>query len=417
MRISLAIVSVAALTFAGCTLKDVDAPPLAGPSTFATQITLRAEPDQLPQNGTAQSRIQITALGPDGQSRAVTMRAQIYVDGVPQDYGILDNKRPTTPATITYTAPPASTVGGQSQTIQIAVTPEGNDFGAEATRFINLLLLPVGVILPTNPSLIAQFTVTPASPQAFSSVVFDAATTTNGGVPCLNNCAYSWVFGDGNAGAGMTTTHLYRTPGTVVVTLTVTDSRGAQATSTRSITVTPSTPPTATFTVSPSNPGTNQAIFFNASGSRPAAGRTIVSYDWDFGKGTTGSGVTVTKSYETPGTYTVTLRVTDDAQAIATATQTLVVGSPSSNPTASLTSSPTAPTTATTVFFDASGSRPASSPIVEYRFVWGDNSPDTVGTSTNASHQFTTPGTYVVRLIVTDSEGRTGTITVNVTVT
>ena len=37
-----------------------------------------------------------------------------------------------------------------------------------------------------------------------------------------------------------------------------------------------------------------------------------MSYDWDFGTGRTGSGITVTKQYGTPATYIVTLVVTDD---------------------------------------------------------------------------------------------------------
>ena len=39
----------------------------------------------------------------------------------------------------------------------------------------------------------------------------------------------------------------------------------------------------------------------------------MVSYDWNFGSGRTGSGETVRKAYSAPGTYTVTLTVTDDA--------------------------------------------------------------------------------------------------------
>ena len=42
-------------------------------------------------------------------------------------------------------------------------------------------------------------------------------------------------------------------------------------------------------------PGLGQTVFFTAEASRAAAGRQIVSYQWNFGSGRTGSGVTITK--------------------------------------------------------------------------------------------------------------------------
>ena len=53
---------------AGCTVKDVDQPALAGPSTFANSITMVADRDTLTQNGVDFTDIRITALGPDGQA-------------------------------------------------------------------------------------------------------------------------------------------------------------------------------------------------------------------------------------------------------------------------------------------------------------------------------------------------------------
>ena len=64
---------------------------------------------------------------------------------------------------------------------------------------------------------------------------------------------------------------------------------------------------------------------FRGAGSSDPDG-TIVSWVWDFGDGTFGSGETVTNSYGANGTYTVTLTVTDDGGLSDTAVKTVKVG-------------------------------------------------------------------------------------------
>ena len=73
----------------------------------------------------------------------------------------------------------------------------------------------------------------------------------------------------------------------------------------------PNQPPIANFTYSPEEPVANQSVTFDASSSYDPDGN-ITAYEWDFGDGSTGSGVTVNHSYSQPGTYTVTLTVTDN---------------------------------------------------------------------------------------------------------
>ena len=55
----------------------------------------------------------------------------------------------------------------------------------------------------------------------------------------------------------------------------------------------------------------NETIVFDASGSYDLDG-FIVSFDWDFGDGETGSGRNVIHSYKQPGNYIVTLLLTDN---------------------------------------------------------------------------------------------------------
>ena len=76
-------------------------------------------------------------------------------------------------------------------------------------------------------------------------------------------------------------------------------------------------PPTASFSYSPVSPAVTEEITFDASESYDADGG-IVSYEWNFGDGTTSSGKVVTHTYSTAGNYTVTLTVIDDDGALST---------------------------------------------------------------------------------------------------
>jgi hypothetical protein len=64
-------------------------------------------------------------------------------------------------------------------------------------------------------------------------------------------------------------------------------------------------------------------VTLDASDSTDSIG--IVSYEWDFGDGTTGTGKTVNHIYEKPGTYKVTLTVKDAAGNYATDSITITV--------------------------------------------------------------------------------------------
>lgn len=75
----------------------------------------------------------------------------------------------------------------------------------------------------------------------------------------------------------------------------------------------------------------NTAVQFDGSGSTDADG-TIVSYDWDFGDGTFGIGVSPSHIYTVAGTYTVSLTVTDNSGNTNTATTTAIIGTDTQPP-------------------------------------------------------------------------------------
>jgi chitodextrinase len=87
--------------------------------------------------------------------------------------------------------------------------------------------------------------------------------------------------------------------------------------------------PIALFVVPPTVIS-NESVVFDASGSVDPDGM-IVSYVWDFGDGTQGTGKTPTHVYQAPGQYTVTLTVTDDTGLTSTMTRIVTVSAQAPN--------------------------------------------------------------------------------------
>lgn len=418
-RLRMAAVGVAlAVAVSGCKLKNQEPPPLAGPSELALSLAVTAVPDVLTQDGASQAQIQVQARDANGQPlRNVPLRAEIQILGVVQDFGSLSARTIVTgndgQASFVYTAPLAAVPAVDTNTVvTIAVTPIGNDFGNALPRYVQIRLVPPGIILPPNGTPVPAFTFSPASPTLNQAVNFDASTSKD---PDGTIVSYSWNFGDGSTGSGMTTQHRFSQTGSFSVVLTVTDDRGLSASTTPfAIIVGPGTAPTASFTFSPSAPARNQAVFFNGTASRAAPGHSIVSYTWQFGDGGAAGGITASHVYALVGSYNVTLTVRDDQGLTDTSTQTLAVTeSGPSAIVASFTFSPLSPAASTLIFFDASASLSAAG-ITSYEWDFGDGAQ---ASGVTTSHAYTVAATYIVRLTVRDSIGRVATTTQNITVT
>ena len=239
----------------------------------------------------------------------------------------------------------------------------------------------------STPPPTASFVFSPQSPATAQSVSFNAhAVYAAAGHSIVS---YAWNFGDGGTATGVTTTHPFANAGTFSVVLVVTDDLRQTGTTTRSVTVTstsPPPPPTASFVFSPTAPVTNQIVSFNATQSSAAAGHTITSYAWNFGDGSTGTGVTPTHPYATAGSFSVVLVVTDDLGKTGTTTNTVTVSL--GPPTASFVFSPTSPGTNQDVFFNASASTAAPGrSIAGYAWAFGDGT--SPGTGVTPTHAYT----------------------------
>jgi alpha-N-arabinofuranosidase len=86
-------------------------------------------------------------------------------------------------------------------------------------------------------------------------------------------------------------------------------------------------PPTALINPSSLRGPAPLAVTFDGSGSAAAAGADIISYQWDLDDGNKAAGMIASHTYTKPGTYTVTLSVTDSAGLSGTASVTIKVTS------------------------------------------------------------------------------------------
>lgn len=312
------LLAIAAMSLGSCTVKKTELPPLAGPSETGLSLATSVTPDILDQDGLSQAVIEVVTRGPDARPMPnVPLRVETRVGGVIVDFGRLSNKTPVTGsdgvARVTYTAPPAPVEAVDSGTVvTLVITPVGSDYHGGFVRYLELRLVPRGVILPPNGAPVPTFILTPTPVTTRTPVTFDASGTRDEGQQCGSRCAYAWDFGDGTSATGMVVVHEFERPGTFVVRLTVTDFRGQSVITSQSVAVEATAAPEADFIFSPAAPRAGQDIFFNAQASKAAPGHTLVAYDWDFGSGRFGEGVTIAKRYETPGTYNVTLKVHDD---------------------------------------------------------------------------------------------------------
>jgi PKD repeat protein len=197
---------------------------------------------------------------------------------------------------------------------RLTVTDNNGLSGQSATQAI---VVGAGVA-PT-----AEFVFSPTSPAAGQSVFFNGATSTAGAGHQI--VQYDWDFGTGSKRSGVTVSKTYDTPGTFNVVLTVTDEAGQTGQRTRDVIVGNAAVPVASFTFSPTDPAVGTSVNFNGSGSTAPSGSRITSYTWDFGDGSTGTGVRPSHPYGAAHTYTVRLTVRDSEGRTATATQLVPV--------------------------------------------------------------------------------------------
>ncbi len=221
----------------------------------------------------------------------------------------------------------------------------------------------------------AQFSMTPAQGSAPLSVALDASASTG-----LNMASYAWRSSDGQQARGQQAILTLTQGGTQTITLTVTDDQGATHSVQRSVVVDSHTPPNAVFSLSAkslyedgeskrkcailrqvfrffkansglfnekkrktgpkgrvcsrlsrfrigSNSGAAPlTVSADASASSDSDG-SVVRYVWQSSHGQTANGPKPTFNFTAPGSYTLTLAVTDDGGASRNTSQIIQVHS------------------------------------------------------------------------------------------
>ena len=148
---------------------------------------------------------------------------------------------------------------------------------------------------------------------------FDGSSSTD---PNSDTLTHSWDFGTGDSVVGTTAAYTFTEVGEYTVTLTVSDGKKSSV-ATLQVTVTDGTP-VAQFTTDNAAGVAPLTINMDASSSlNPADGP--LTYAWDFGDGTSATGVTTQKTYDTAGVFDITLTVTNSLNKFSQAVKQITV--------------------------------------------------------------------------------------------
>jgi PKD repeat protein len=168
-------------------------------------------------------------------------------------------------------------------------------------------------------------------------------------------------------------------------------------------------PPTANFSFTPAEPKVDEEISFKDESTDPDGATDIVSWEWDFGDGTTSTDQNPKKKYSQKKVYDVRLTVRDRGGLTNFVIKKVPVGIVP--PKADFSFSPASPEVGDEVQFTDKSTDDGQ--IVSRQWDFGDG---TKSTEQNPKKKYTQPGTFKVKLTVRDNDGVESTIEKTITV-
>ncbi len=206
---------------------------------------------------------------------------------------------------------------------------------------------------------------------------------------------YYWYINGVNTSSGLYLEYSFPKTGNYNISILIVDSQGDKAHAYLNVTVEPK--PTITISSSSDATDVGNVISFSSSLS---GGSPFYNYTWRISSlGFVGYQKDLTYQFSTPGTYNVTVEVTDGAGNTATASITITIHS---LPNVSIKSQYSNIDTNVTDSFNSN----VSGGTAPYTYAWYING-NYEGNGTSISYSFTDSGTYSVELKIMDATGAT----------
>ncbi len=271
------------------------------------------------------------------------------------------------------------------------------------------VLVAAGMLIAGCPS-------TPANKNPTAGMTADKSILYVGGAVTFNSSTskdsdgkvkdYTWGFGDGSSAQTVTDksiTHTFSTAGAFNVSLTVKDDKGGKSKAVNTMVV---VAPNPTASTNITDTGTNITFSLDTA----ALGGQITDYSWSYGDGTAVvKGASVMHAYADNGMFNATLTLTYKGQ---TAIAKLEIKVQNRVPRANITVGSVAPYYSNKpLTLSGASSGDDDGTITKWDWEFGDN---TTGNGTTVTHSYAKPGTFSIKLIVTDNDGATGATTISI---
>ncbi|MFZ6752329.1 PKD domain-containing protein [Undibacterium sp. Dicai25W] len=194
-----------------------------------------------------------------------------------------------------------------SKTGTFVVTVTASSAGYQSTSVTKSITVNANVA-PSAPTITIGSGTGGATAFANNAQTFSASSKD----PASLTLSYLWDFGDGTPTVpGQNVSHTYANTGNYNIKVAVSNTANLSANSSVSVSVLTAVPAAPVIQANPVTAVVNQTVNFSSSASDPMG--LPLTYQWNFGDGSTGTGATPTHAYSATGSYNVTLKIADSA--------------------------------------------------------------------------------------------------------